>query len=386
MSEQPLDIAVVIEHANRRGGQERVAIELIRVWSRRHKVTVYCYEAARDALGEGVEVALVRPQSRSKMVGAIMFPRLAARRLRKGHDVVLAQGGNCLAANFSLFHTCHPLRLETMLKVAAERGRPLSVKERLNVAVRRRFFIPRERRMLELCRGRAYAVSSRLRDDLIRVHGLGPENVLVAPNGVDLATFSPAAQAARGRVRHDLGIADDELVALFVGGIWWEKGLHVALRAVAQAKAPWRLVVVGQDDDAESFERRARDLGVDGRTQFVGRTQQPQDYYGSADCLILPSRFEGFPLVSLEAAACGLPVLISREGHPGDLIDEETGYVLEREPGQFAGALDELAADPVRRCAMGAAAAERARAFTWERQAQTLEEGFLQYARERRAG
>ncbi len=384
MSEDRLDIAVVIEHANRRGGQERVAIELMRAWSGRHRVTVYCYEAARDVLGEGIEIAEVRPKSRSKMLGAIMFPRLSARRIGTGHDIVLSQGGNCLAANFSLFHTCHPLRLETMLKVAAERGRRLSTKERLNVAVRRKFFIPMERRMLELARGRAYAVSSRLRDDLVRMHGLAPEDVLVAPNGVDLAAFSPAAQAGREWVRRDLGIDNDELVALFIGGIWWEKGLHVALRAVAQAKTKWLLVVVGQDDDAASFERMARELGIAGRVFFVGRTPEPQEYYGSADCLILPSRFEGFPLVSLEAAACGLPALISREGHPGDLIDEATGYVLEREPSQFAGALDELAANQAKRRAMGAEAARRAREFTWQRQAHILEEGFLAYARGRR--
>ena len=48
LSEESLDIAVVIEHANRRGGQERVAIELMRAWSQRHRVTVYAYEAARD--------------------------------------------------------------------------------------------------------------------------------------------------------------------------------------------------------------------------------------------------------------------------------------------------------------------------------------------------
>ena len=384
LSEESLDIAVVIEHANRRGGQERVAIELMRAWSQRHHVTVYAYEAARDVLGDDIEIAEVRPKSRSKMIGAIMFPTLSARRLGRGHDVVLSQGGNCLAANFSLIHTCHPLRLETMLKVAAERGRRLSTKEQINVAVRRRFFIPMERRMLELCRGRAYAVSSRLRDDLVRMHGVAPEDVLVAPNGVDLATFSPATQGARPRVRGELGLGEDALVALFVGGIWWEKGLHVALRALAQAKAPWHLVVVGQDDDATSFEAMARELHIAERVHFVGRTPQPQDYYGSADCLILPSRFEGFPLVSLEAAACGLPVLISREGHPGDLIDEATGYVLEREPAQFAGALDELAADQVRRRAMGAEAASRAREFTWERQAQILEEGFLAFARGRR--
>ncbi|MCX7598241.1 MAG: glycosyltransferase family 4 protein [Armatimonadetes bacterium] len=379
MANRPIDIAVVIEHLGTGGGQERVARELVARWASRHKVTVYCYHAAEDMAALGVKTTPVRPAPRSKLLGAILFPRLVSRILAQHHDIILAQGGNCPRCNFSLFHTCHILRLETMRLVAVERGRPLTLRERLNMAARRLFFIPGERRTLLRCRGRAYAVSQRMAEDLRRVYGLGPQDVLVAPNGVELETFNPGVQVNRKPARAALGINEDDLLALFVGGLWWEKGLHIALRAVAAARWPWKLVVVGSHADEPAFRKLAADLGLAQRVLFCGRTDRPQDFYAAADCLLLPSRFEGFPLVSAEAAACGLPVLISREGNPGGLFEDGAGYILPREPQAFASALDELAAQPALRERMGAAAANRARLFTWDRQAEILEEGFYRY-------
>ena len=385
MEDRPLDLAVVIEHLGTSGGQERVAYELVARWAARHRVTVYCYHAPEDLALWGVRTVLVRPAPRGKLLGAILFPRLVSRVLSPSHDIIFAQGGNCPKCNFSLFHTCHPLRLETMRLVALERRRPPSFRERINMVVRRRFFIPRERRTLLHCRGRAYAVSQRMADDLRRVHGLGPQDVLVAPNGVDLTTFNPAVRKNRNLARASLGIAQGDLLALFMGGLWWEKGLHIALQAVAAARRPWKLAVVGSHADARAFQKLTADLGLASRVVFCGRTERPQDFYAAADCLMLPSRFEGFPLVSVEAAACGVPVLISREGNPGGLFEDGAGYILPREPQAFAAALDELAGEPSQRKKLGAAAAARARLFTWDRQAQILEEGFHRYLSSRRS-
>ncbi len=267
-----------------------------------------------------------------------------------------------------------------MALVAQERGRPLNVRERLNLLVRQGLFERLERRTLLRCPGRCFAVSSRLADDLARVHGVDRAALGVAPNGVDHSVFNPQARRFRAEVRREMGLGEKELVALFIGGIWWEKGLHVALRAVAQCALSWHLLVAGSDDDTQVFLRLAQDLGVSGQVHFLGRTDTPVRLYGAADCLILPSRFEGFPLVALEGAACGLPVLISQEGHPGDLVDGTTGFVLPRTPEAFAGALADLGTSRERLQTLGMLAAERARSFTWQRQAKILETAFLEYA------
>ena len=380
-----LDIAVVVGDARPTGGQDRVALELARRWALRHDVTLYCYTAEADLL-PGVRIRLLKPRPRKVLLQAAALPFLSTAAVaRRKHDIVVAHGGTCLRANFAVFHTCHPLRLRTMYLVAAERGRPLSAKERMNMLVRRWLFTPLDTMVLRRCRGRAFAVSPRLRSDLARWHGVAEEDIKVAPNGVDTALFNPGVQRHRQQIRRQVGLRDDDLLALFIGGIWWEKGLHVAIHALAQARARWHLMVVGSDDDEQAFVQMAQDSGVAERVHFVGRTRQPERYYGAADCLVLPSRFEGFPLVSLEAAACGLPVLISREGHPGELIDQRTGFVLDRTPEAFAEALDKLSSDEKLRMSMGQAAAAEAKHYTWDRQAQILEQAFIEYATRRQS-
>lgn len=377
---QCLDIALVIEYIGPGEGQGRVAFELARRWALRHRVTVYCYDAAQE-LFAAVNVHRLRPRVRHNVARGALVPfHSAAALLGKRHDIILANGGNCLLANFALFHTCHPLRLQTWDLVAAERGSPLTPRERANMLVRKNLFVRLEGRTLRRCRGRAYAVSPRLRQDLAHHHNVPESDILVASNGVDTGHFNPAVKRFRQEVRSETGIPESALVALFIGGIWWEKGLHIALQAVAQARSFWHLLILGHDDDMPAFVKLAQDLGIGGRVHFLGRTDRPERFYGAADCLVLPSAFEGSPLVALEAAACGLPVLISRQGHPGELIDERTGYVLDRQPKAFASALDELAASESARRAMGEAAASAAREFTWDRQAKILERGFLEFA------
>ena len=90
-------------------------------------------------------------------------------------------------------------------------------------------------------------------------------------------------------------------------------------------------------------------------------------YYRAADVVIVPSRSESFGLVALEAAACGIPVVASAVGGLLNVVhDGVTGLLVEgRQPERFARALSQLIDDPLGAAAMGAAAAVRARRFTW---------------------
>src|SRR5204863_8363777 len=105
--------------------------------------------------------------------------------------------------------------------------------------------------------------------------------------------------------------------------------------------------------------------------RVVFRPPQPHhllsSYYRAADVCLVPSRSESFGLVALEAAACGTPVVAAAVGGLTTLVDHgRTGLLVEaRAAADFACAVDELLADPARAGAMGAAAATRARGYTW---------------------
>lgn len=185
----------------------------------------------------------------------------------------------------------------------------------------------------------------------------------VIHNGVDLEEFGPDA-ASRRDVRQRLEIGDDELVAVFVGGEWGRKGLQVALDALARAPA-WRLLVVGPGDEDE-YSRSAESLGVSERVRFVGAVDKPAPYYAAADVFLLPTLYETFSLVTFEAAACGLPLLVTPVSGVEELIvDGENGWLIDRDPVGIAERLRQLE-DAALRARLGSAARASAAEYGWD--------------------
>ncbi len=206
-----------------------------------------------------------------------------------------------------------------------------------------------------------------------RLYG-DPSGVIeIVPPAVEHAFFAPGDQ--RG-ARRAVGLPADRPVVLFVGRIQPLKGPDVAIAALAAM--PCRdatLVIVGgasgADGDCEMDKAvaLADDLGVSERVMFVEPKPHHllSSYYRAADVVVVPSRSESFGLVALEAAACGIPVVATAVGGLLNVVhDGVTGHLVEgRDPARFARAMTQLLNDPVGAAAMGAAAAVRARHFTW---------------------
>ena len=206
-----------------------------------------------------------------------------------------------------------------------------------------------------------------------------PDRIAVIPCGVDLRLFHPRdPREARAR----LGLRAERIL-LYVGRLVPIKGVETLLRALALLKADGlgatavRVLVVGggieerwaQDGEPRRLRALARELGVEGWVEFRGG--QPQDvlpdYYAAADLCLMPSLYESFGMVALEAMACGVPVVGSRvgglavtiqEGVTGALVPEGDPVALGRETGA-------LLRDEPRRLALGRQAARWARRFRW---------------------
>lgn len=212
---------------------------------------------------------------------------------------------------------------------------------------------------------RIVVVGSRLVSELERWHGVSGDRVVYIPNGIDVERFHPSHRKNRPRILADLGIDPDSPVILFAGHEFERKGLDLAIRALARAAAPARLLVVGDDDPAR-YRALADGLGVSERVTFAGRREDMPDLYGAADAFLLPSRYESFALVCIEALATGVPVVAPRIGGVEDyVIDSANGFLVEREADPIARALDRLLGDPALRSTMSAAARTTAVAFDW---------------------
>jgi glycosyltransferase involved in cell wall biosynthesis len=195
----------------------------------------------------------------------------------------------------------------------------------------------------------------------------------VFANTVDMGEFGARADrlaSSRPDLREALGGAADDVIVLSVARLAPEKGLDVLVRAVAAAEDPRLLLVVaGDGGERERLAALADELGV--RLVLTGDVDWERivELYAAADVFALLSEREPWAVVVNEAAACGLPlVLTDRVGAAHDLLsDGENGrLVAAGDVDAAAGALRELAGDPGLRARWGASSRELAAGWGYE--------------------
>jgi D-inositol-3-phosphate glycosyltransferase len=201
------------------------------------------------------------------------------------------------------------------------------------------------------------------------------ERIRVIPCGVDTDLFHPMdREAAREALGLPLGP-----VLLYVGRLNPIKGIETLLEALPRlaepaGQGPALLVIGGDVDEPENghgafLRARARALGLDGRVRFLGA--QPQErlplYYTAAEATVMPSYYESFGMVALEAMACGAPVVASRVGGLATTIqDGVTGYLVpEADAPALADRIRALLAEPALRARFGRAARRLAGHYRW---------------------
>jgi glycosyltransferase involved in cell wall biosynthesis len=207
--------------------------------------------------------------------------------------------------------------------------------------------------------------------------------VQVTPNGVDLDRFHPDA-SARVDLRRSTGLAE-EPVAVFVGGDWDHKGLAIGMHALAEVRAQGidlQLWVVGAGDQ-DRFSTLAKELGVASAVSFFGKRDDIERFLAAADVFILPSRYEAFSLVTLEAAASGLPVIMPAINGASELVgDNEAGLMVERTADSVAAALARLVDDPELRSRLGRQARKRATQYAWDKSIEAVTEIYASLLRD----
>jgi glycosyltransferase involved in cell wall biosynthesis len=197
--------------------------------------------------------------------------------------------------------------------------------------------------------------------------GAPPERVRVFANTIDVKAFGEQATrlaARRTELREALGVEPDDVVVLSVARLAPEKGHDVLVHAVAGAGDPrLRLVLTGEGPDRERLEDLAQVRGV--RLTLTGDVEWERivEAYVAADIFALLSEREPWAVVVNEAAACGLPLVLSdRVGAAHDLLKHgENGFLVQAgDVDAAAAALGRLAEDPALRDAYGARSRELA--------------------------
>jgi poly(glycerol-phosphate) alpha-glucosyltransferase len=200
--------------------------------------------------------------------------------------------------------------------------------------------------------------------------------VCVVPNGIDLKEFEPLPDPAL--FAEAFPQASGKRILLFLSRLYPKKGIANLLRAwsaVASKTDNWTLVLAGPEfDEARGHKQElisvADQLGVTPSVLFVGPLYGAAKYqaYAAADAFVLPSLSEGFASVVLEAMACRLPVLITRNCYFDEVEETGAGFVTGTGVESLAGGLENLLGlSDGRRTGMGVRGRELvARKYTWE--------------------
>ncbi len=237
----------------------------------------FAYSAVPAARRDGAELVL----SFARVVGAD----------------VLRSGGS---AHVSYLRAARKWRSATT--VALMRVRPY---HRVQMLVERRGFASRALR-------KVIAVSNLVKDDIVREFGVDPRKIVTLYNGVDFDTFRPAASDEdRKAVRSQFKIPGDVPLVIFVGNGFARKGLPFLLDAWPLLNRRAHLLVVGNDRDLAGYRQRVSELHIDQQVVFAGAQPNAASLMHAADALALPSLFEPFGNVIVEAMASGLPVMSS---------------------------------------------------------------------------
>jgi glycosyltransferase involved in cell wall biosynthesis len=219
-------------------------------------------------------------------------------------------------------------------------------------------------------RGRQVVVPSRgLARELSAEYPSSQSKIHVLANPVDLNKMKKPADFDRAAPRAACGFADGDVVMLFVAlGHFERKGLPLILEAMrGEVPAHVKLNVVGGEPDlVERYRRRVDEMGLRSRVHFAGMQKDVRPHFWAADAFLLPSVYEVFPLVALEAAAAGLAMVVSPlNGVEEFLTDGENGFLIDRSAaGVSSGIRRLLQLTEDQRRALGARAQQDVRQYS----------------------
>ncbi len=209
------------------------------------------------------------------------------------------------------------------------------------------------------------AISGSIKDFMIEVEGAPSDKIAVVHYGLEHKWLADEElRAARQNLRRELRLEPDALLLGLVCRIVEQKGIAYALRAFQQIRQRFptaRLIIAGDGDLRAQLEALARELGIDEYVHWLGWHSDALKLIGAFDVLLMPSLWEGFGLVLLEAMSRRVPVIASRvSAIPEVVVHGETGLLVEaRDVDALANAMTRLLEDHALRQHMGLLGAAR---------------------------
>jgi len=195
----------------------------------------------------------------------------------------------------------------------------------------RRYLLASERKVLTSDWLRAVACPSwMVREDIHRTFGVALDRLHIIPPPVDTDAFHPGLRSLRGWLRERHHIPDPATLHLICARDYVHDGVPVVIAALALLPPTSHLLVLGAEGHLAHYTALADQLGVRERVTFAGAQSEPKPYLGAADTFVLPTLYDACSQATLDAMACGLPVITSTHSGVAELVDtHQAGFVTD---------------------------------------------------------
>ncbi len=287
-------------------------------------------------------------------------------------------------------YVCHSLAHEEYLSRQVSQSTP-GLLDRLHMNARRWI----EKYVMQRCH-QVVVLSDFMKQRVQRVHGISEKIIYIIPGGADLIRFCPAAD--RARVRQELTLPLHATILCTVRNLVPRMGLETLIHAISRLDRQFNdvlLIMGGEGPLRNRLQHVITNLGLTHRVQLVGFIAEPDlpKYYQAADLVVMPTQeLEGFGLVTVEALACGTPVLGTPIGAIPEILSQIDRKLIAKgtEAENLADALNDLLHQFVRDPGYWKELSQRSfhtveAQYTWQSHATKIEWVFHQSAKEEQA-
>lgn len=256
-----------------------------------------------------------------------------------------------------------------------QRSRIISPISRLASALSpfHRYMLKAEERLFSSDRLKTIICNSKMVADEIAHHfPKAAQKTEVIYSAIDFNTYNPDLRKHRSEIRNKLGITDLETVFLFVGSGFERKGVASAIKGISGVENA-RLLIIGKDKNLQKYKKIAENLNASSKVIFMGMQKNPLPFYGSADAFIFPTLYDPFPNVTIEALACGLPVITSTKCGAAEILDHgKDGFICDALDSESIRKYMEKLKDSSLQLQMSDCALKKAEMFSTERMTKQL--------------
>jgi len=361
-------IAILIENFDKKGGSERRTYELVKQLKQRgHNITVFANSWSNTSTFEGEGINFVKvPMTRwpFRFMAPLTYAYFADKAVkRERFDIIHSQTRTYYQDVATLGGGCH--------RAWIDEGSSLKLLDPFHRAV-----LSIEKRQFQNGNYKRIIVNSKLsKNGILKFYPVPEERIKVIHNGVDAERFNPLnKEKYRTEIRKRHNLSDNDFVILYVGSGFKRKGVSYLIEAVASLgndsinKSRIKLLIVGKDR-LWPYKRLAAKAGIDKNIIFVDYASETEKYYAASDIFALPTFFDPFANVTLEAMASGIPVITTRKNGASEIIEDgKDGFVI-NSPLEIDTLAEKIRVllNPDSRKEAGDNARKKAMNLTWER-------------------